>query len=440
MVNHKLAYFLLAALSIFTSLAYSQELPDTSANLQANAPTVFIDCGFCDENYIRTEIAFVNYVRDRLLADVHVLITTQSTGGGGREYTLTFIGQHRSAGMNDTLTFTTRQSDTQDMIRSSLVHHLKIGLVRYISKTPLAQHLVVSYRQPSRATDVVDRWDYWTFSINMNTNLNGQKASSFVNLFGGLSARRITQEWKIRFSLNANYNESSFTYEVTGASGTTESITTKSFSRGQNFNALVVRSITDHWSFGGFGSAFTSTYANAKLNWSLAPALEYNLFPYSQSTRQQLRFLYRIGYTSARYYEETIFDRTQESLWNQSLSVSLDLRQPWGSVNATVEGSHYLHDFEKRRLSVSTGLSLRLIEGLSLNLFGNYSRINDQLALRKGRASQEEVLLQRRQLATNYNYSAFVGLSYTFGSIYNNIVNPRFGDSGGGVSYYFSID
>ncbi len=440
MVNHKLAYFLLTALSIFTSLASSQEEPDTSANLQAKAPTVFIDCGFCDENYIRTEISFVNYVRDRLLADVHVLITTQPTGGGGREYTLTFIGQHRSAGMNDTLTFTTRQSDTQDMIRSLLVHHLKIGLVRYISKTPLAQHLVVSYRQPSRATDVVDRWDYWTFSINMNTNLNGQKASSFVNLFGGLSARRITQEWKIRFSLNANYNESSFTYEVPSASGTTESITTKSFSRGQNFNALIVRSITDHWSFGGFGSASTSTYANAKLNWSLAPALEYNLFPYSQSTRQQLRLLYRIGYTSARYYEETIFDRTQESLWNQSLSVSLDLRQPWGSVNATVEGSHYLHDFEKRRLSVSTGLSLRLIEGLSLNLFGNYARINDQLALRKGRASQEEVLLQRRQLATNYNYSVFVGLSYTFGSIYNNIVNPRFGDSGGGVSYYFSFD
>jgi hypothetical protein len=438
MVNHYLAYFLLASLSIFARLAYSQELADTSADLQGKAPTVFIDCGFCDENYIRTEISFVNYVRDRLLADVHILITTQPTGGGGREYTLTFIGQNRSAGMNDTLTFTTRPSDTQDMIRSALVHHLKIGLVRYIGKTPLAQHLMVSYRQPSRVTDLEDKWDYWTFSINMNTNLNGQKASSFVYLFGGLSARRITQEWKIRLSLNANYNESSFTYEVTRASGTTESITTKSFSRGQNFNALIVRSITDHWSFGGFGSAFTSTYTNAKLSWNLAPAIEYNLFPYSQSTRQQLRFLYRVGFTSARYYEETIFDRTQETLWNQSLSVSLDLRQPWGSVNTSVEGSHYLHDFGKRRLSVSTGLSLRLIEGLSLNLFGNYSRINDQLALRKGRASQEEVLLQRRQLATSYNYYAFVGLGYTFGSIYNTIVNPRFGDSGGGFTFSFS--
>jgi hypothetical protein len=401
---------------------------------------VFIDCGFCDENYIRTEISFVNYVRDRLQADVHILITRQQTGSGGQEYTLTFIGQHNATGMNDTLTVTTKQSDTQDMIRNAIVHNLKIGLVRYLAKTPLAEHLTVSYQQPSTVGEVVDTWDYWTFSINMNTNLNGQKTSNFINLFGGLSARRITKEWKLRFSLNANYNESSFTYDVVTESGGTEAITTKSFSRGQNFNALVVKSITDHWSVGGFGSAMTSTFSNAKLNWNLAPAVEYNLFPYSESTRQQLRFLYRIGYNNVRYYEETIFDKTAESLWNQSLSVSLDLKQPWGSINASVEGSQYLHDFEKKRLSLFAGLSLRLFEGLSLNLFGNYSRINDQLALRKGTASQEEVLLQRRQLATSYNYFASIGLSYTFGSIYNTIVNPRFGDSGGGFTFFFSTD
>ena len=30
-------------------------------------------------------------------------------------------------------------------------------------------------------------------------------------------------------------------------------------------------------------------------------------------------------------------------------------------------------------------------------------------------------------LATNYNYRFSVGVSYTFGSIYSSIVNPRFG-------------
>ncbi len=39
----------------------------------------------------------------------------------------------------------------------------------------------------------------------------------------------------------------------------------------------------------------------------------------------------------------------------------------------------------------------------------------------------EDILLQKKMLATNYNYRLSVGVSYTFGSIYSNIVNPRFG-------------
>ncbi len=421
---------------LFLTPLLAQEETDTSTTLQSKAPKVFIDCGFCDENYIRTEIAFVNYVRDRHQADVHVLITTQPTGGGGREYTLTFIGQNLARGVHDTLTFTTKQSDTQDMIRSALVHYLKIGLARYVARTPLAEYLTIGYKKPTTAAEVVDRWDYWTFSVNMNSNLNGQQATRLLFLNGGLSARRITHEWKLRFSFNANYNESTFKYEIPTGTGT-ETREIKSFSRGRNVNALVVKSITDHWSVGGFASAFSSTFLNTKHAWNVAPAVEYNLFPYSESTRQQLRFLYRVGYHNVSYYEETIFDKTFETLSNQSLSISLDLKQPWGSINASVEGSHYLHDFKKKRVSVFAGLSLRLLEGLSLNLFGNYSRLNDQLALRKGRASQEEVLLQRRQLATNYSYWGFIGLSYTFGSIYNNIVNPRFGDGGGGDGFSF---
>ena len=41
-------------------------------------------------------------------------------------------------------------------------------------------------------------------------------------------------------------------------------------------------------------------------------------------------------------------------------------------------------------------------------------------------ASIEEVLLQRRQLRTNWQYDARIGFSYYFGSPFNSIVNPRF--------------
>jgi len=64
------------------------------------------------------------------------------------------------------------------------------------------------------------------------------------------------------------------------------------------------------------------------------------------------------------------------------------------------------------------------------------SIIHDQLSIAKGvGASLEEVLLRRKQLETNYNYYLSIGLSYTFGSIFTNVVNPRFGsESSGGMS------
>jgi len=79
---------------------------DSTRTAQDSAVRVFLDCPdtFCDFDYYRTEITFVNWVRDRQFAQVHVLITTQSTGGG-REYTMALIGLERFAGSVDTLDF-----------------------------------------------------------------------------------------------------------------------------------------------------------------------------------------------------------------------------------------------------------------------------------------------------------------------------------------------
>ncbi|MGH7471956.1 MAG: hypothetical protein ACRENP_28730, partial [Longimicrobiales bacterium] len=64
--------------------------------------------------------------------------------------------------------------------------------------------------------------------------------------------------------------------------------------------------------------------------------------------------------------------------------------------------------------------------GLEVGVHGGYSWIRDQIALRKGSSDQVDVLLRRRELLTGYDYQAGIGLSYTFGSIFNNVVNPRF--------------
>ena len=53
--------------------------------------------------------------------------------------------------------------------------------------------------------------------------------------------------------------------------------------------------------------------------------------------------------------------------------------------------------------------------------------MRDQIALPRRDASPEEVLLRLRELQSNYELSFDIGINYSFGSIFNNIVNPRFG-------------
>lgn len=388
--------------------------------LKKDAPKVYIDCGICDIDYIRTEITFVNYVRDRREAQVHILITTLRTGSGGREYTISYIGQHEFEGINDTQKYFTQQTDTKDEIREGLVKALKIGLMSYVAKTPIASRIRISYTEKTKQTAEKDKWNFWVFRVSGSARFSGEKYYKYRSLSSSFSANRVTPDIKIRMSISAYQWKDDFTYEDETIESTSESL---------YFSGLFVKSLNDHWSVGAFLGASSSTYENIKFALSPAPAIEYNLFPYSQSTRRQLRFLYRIGFNTVRYREETIYDKTSENLWNESLSVTLDLREKWGSISTTLKGSHYFHDFSKNRLTLYSIINLRLFKGLNFFAYGGGSAIHDQLSLVKGEASLEEVLLQRKQLETHYNYFFSIGLSFTFGSIYANVVNPRFGSS-----------
>ena len=72
-------------------------------------------------------------------------------------------------------------------------------------------------------------------------------------------------------------------------------------------------------------------------------------------------------------------------------------------------------------------MNIRVLKSLTLNTSGSYTRIRDQFTLEKGDATDEEVLLRQRQLATGYRYSFSIGFSYAFGALSNSSVNPRFG-------------
>ncbi len=398
-----------------------------AAGGQAPAPplrtAVFLDChADCDFDFFRREVAFVDWARDRTDADVHLLIPSEDTGGG-EVYTLNFIGLRRFAGAADTLHLVTRNTDVDDEIRANVVKVIKLGLVRFVAGTPAAQQLTVTYTAPavtdSAATPAVkDPWNYWTFSTNLNGSLHGERRSSSHSYRVGTSANRVTDAWKIE--LNGSVRRARSEVEID------ETTTFVNSSRDYSSNLLIVRSLGQHWSFGGVAGTQTSTFRNLDFQFEGGAGIEYDIFPYSVSSRKRFVFRYSAGARYLNYEEQTLFDRFSETHPVHNLEIQASLNQPWGSVYAQAGAFQYLHDPAKHNLSLFTNFNVRIVRGLSLNAFAEVERIKDQIFLPRGEATPEEIVAERRQLGTDYSFSINFGLSYRFGSKFNNVVNPRF--------------
>jgi hypothetical protein len=235
--------FILCALAPFVR---AQEVTEEPGSRQAEGLNVYLDCNRCDEQYIRTEITFVNYVRDRVDADIHLLITDTNTGSGGREYTLNYIGRGPFLGMEDTFRYTSPDIDTSDERRAGLVRAMKIGLMRYIADTPLSDRISISYEAldgQAETTRTDDPWNYWVFSTGVEAAFEGEESSDFVHFEGDLDADRVTEAWKLRFALDGDYRRSTFELDDT---------TIVNIRRDGSLSSTIAKSFGSHWSAGGF--------------------------------------------------------------------------------------------------------------------------------------------------------------------------------------------
>lgn len=418
---------LLTGGALFT-VAHGQSYPP----VPTSRIRVFVDCPQtrCDLDYFRREIAFVDYVRDRNDAQVHVLVTEESTGGGGNAYTASFIGLGRFAGRVDTLSFFAPDAATDDEVRFGLARIFRLGLVSFVAGTPEADRITISYEAPSDdaarpATPTADPWNFWVFEVDGETYLSGESSYRNVDLGGGISARRTTDALKLGLSLDGNYERSSFDLDsVTTVTSTQESY---------GASAFAVKSLGPHWGARASVGANRSSHDNRKLGLRAGAGLEYDVFPYTESARRLLTVRYEIGANHFGYDEATIFGVMDETVLDHELEVSLDAIQPWGETGIGLRGRQYLDDLGKTSLRFFGDVEVRVVRGLSLELDGSISRIRDQRYLPAGGLTPEEILLRQRDVATDYRYEVSLGFSYSFGSIYNNVVNRRFGD--GDISF-----
>jgi len=418
-----LAGTLLLATSTFTGAQEPDDpIPDSTGTERLR---VFLDCPRCDFDFLRREIPTVDYVRDREVSDVHVIVTLRRTGAGGQEYTFRFLGRGDLEGRADTLVYASRQTQTDAEVRDGYARTLGLGLVRYMAYASQASGVDLRFTDPSGLaappSEEQDPWNLWIFRMAASAEFEGEDLERSRTLDGSFSASRTTAEFKVDFEMNAEYEREDFDFETDGGETRTRTTTSTEI----DGEAVAVWSLGPHWSWGLSSEAGTDTPANQDLFLRAGPALEFSVFPYAQSSSRQITALYRIGFAHFQYGDTTVFNLLEETRPEQALGISADFRQPWGELVVSIEGSHFLDDLDQHRVDVFTNLEIRLFQGFNLDIRGNVARVKDQIYLPLGEVDDVDRLTGRVQLGTDFEYSIDFGFSFIFGSVFNNVVNPR---------------
>lgn len=380
---------------------------------------LYIDCD-CERNYIQQEIIFVDHVRDQALANIKLFIYDIANGSGGRTYTLDFNGSGDYKGIINERIFDTNTNMSPDDVRNGLIEKIRSGLLKYVMESDLEDKVVYQISGEGSVErqdiDFNDPWNNWLFEIYGEAKLDRESSKKEFEYKLGLKSNRVTEKWRIRTELQMRQSNNRFTSAD------------ETFTSDRTMYAVdgsVVRSLSDHWSAGIFTSALHDTFKNLDFRYSVSPAVEYSIFPYKEVLRREITFAYKIGYFYNDYIEPTLFFQSQEGIFNHSLQVELRFRQPWGNLDTRLRGSSFLKDFSKNSLQLNSSISVRVFKGLAVRFSGNFEIVHDQINLSGGSASIEDVLLQQKQIATDFELNLRIGLSYTFGSAFNTIINSR---------------
>jgi hypothetical protein len=393
---------------------------------------VFLDCqnAFCDRNFFITDLPFTLFTQDRLDADVHLLITRIGTAAGGGEYTFSFVGKKRFASRVDTLITFLPPNTTEDVRRREQARVAKIGLAPFAMRLPNASRFSLRYEAPGntpaapKMKTLNDKWNFWVYRLRLNGSGSAESRSSNYELTANVNASRITEDWKITTNARSEYRANRFRL----SSGEDRRFVLRS----ADANVRLVKTVTDHWSVGSNLSTGYSEFRNTQASVAADLSAEYNFYHWREATSRQLLAVFSVGQRYFDYYQPTIFNRSAENRPVARAILATESRQTWGNIDGSIRYTRFLHNNDTYSVSANGRTNIRLTRGLSLELRGDAAKVNDQLFLARGSASDDEVLTRQRALATSFRLSGSVGINFTFGSIYNTIVNPRLDELNGG--------
>ena len=381
---------------------------------QNNKLKAYLDCR-CDQNYLKQQTSFLDHVRDQNLADIEIFILDVRNPTGTRSFEIKIDGNNEYQEISSSVLVSGYANDTSSTLRDKLLNKLKLALVPFLDKANYNLNVDVD----SNFDDLTvndDKWKNWVFELSGSYNDDKEETRKTNRYELEFEVDKLTPDWRIGMEIKRN--------ESKGKYFSNDDVYTSS-RKTTSFSGRVVKSVSDHFSAGVFLGAYQNTYENIDLNRYIAPAIEYSFYPYRDVLSKEITLAYRIGVGKRNYIEKTIYGYEEQKLSSQTVSLNIRFRQKWGNVSSYLNATQFLNDGTKKRFSLRSDLDIRVFEGLAVRLSGNVNLIREQYSLAAGNTSIEDLLLQQREIATDYRTNFSIGLSYTFGSIYNSIINTR---------------
>jgi hypothetical protein len=387
-------------------------------------PKLFLSCPQeCFDAYLRQELSYFDFARDPYLADVTLVIVRQPAGSGGERFTVTLsrAANEQTSPASPSRSFVAPPGTPAHAARLRLAQTILQLLQAELGGTPheAAFQLSLPPRDGVALSRLLDPWDYWVVAPELAGEGDGGSGYFFFEGTGALNARRITDLSKLR--LRGAYQRQWSSFLLEDGSRVSGDV------YGWESRALYAHSIGGHWALGGVAVGRGSQFENLRGHAHGGPLLEYNIFPYTENASQQLRFAYQAGAWANWYFEENVAGLLREARPYHALSTVADVNQPWGSIQWVGQLNSFIDEPELYRVSTGAIVSLRLFQGLAVSLEAEAAWVRDLISLRQRPVTDIELLLWTAQQRTDYTFEVAFAITYSFGSVHNTIVNPRFG-------------
>ena len=297
----------------------------------------------------------------------------------------------------------------------------KLNLVNALIENQPRRHISVNFDAPvtqflADEDDTYDPWNYWVFRSEVGGKMENEDSRKLEETWTSFSANRVTEDW--RLGVGIDYKQKNRQFLLEDGSKLDDNTSRNSIT------AAAIKSLSPNWSVGLGASGQQSTYRNLDLSQRCC-CVGVQHFPLSIVSGESIDLGLLLGATNYSYEQTTIFGLLEETRVDHGVFAELDIAQTWGDASIALRSAQMLDDPSLYRVTVGGNLNYRIARGLSVSVWGESSLVKDQIYLANDDASTSDIILGSAALNTDTETKIGISLRYTFGSIYNNIVNNR---------------